>query len=151
LPPPPVRAPAPSIPVLALFGSRTCAPAPISAVFQARASFHGPSTFFCSTSCAAHGPSTCSFPTWALLVWLSRDTCDPYSVPRVGTAPARCKPQSRTLPRRPPTPRIQPGPPPLTQDPIAAEGQRLLPRCPRNQPRGRRGRGLTLGKPSFGQ
>lgn len=75
----------------------------------------------------------------------------PLPVPRVGTAPARCKPQSRTLPRRPPTPRIQPGPPPLTQDRIAAEGQRLLPRRPRNQPLGRRGRGLTLGQPSFGQ
>ena len=50
-----------------------------------------------------------------------------------------------------PGPRAKPGQPPLTQDPIAAEGQRLLPRRPRNQPRGRRGRGLTLGQPSFGQ
>lgn len=99
MPPPPlVRAPAPSIPVLALFGSRTCAPAPVSAVFQARASFHGPGTF-CSTSRAAHGSSTCSFPTRALLVWLSRDTSTPTSSPRRhGSRPLQASVPNPTAP-----------------------------------------------------
>lgn len=75
----------------------------------------------------------------------------PSPGPRAGPAPACCKPRSRALPRGPTARRAQPRPP-LTRDPIAAKGQRLLPRRPRNQPLSRWGAWPDAGpRPLFGQ
>lgn len=121
-------------------GSGTCAPAPSLATFQAGASPPG-STYLLilprrkASSRAALSPGSYSFQP--------RHFPGPAGPGHLRPPSLLRKPQSQAPPPGGAQPR-----PPLTRDPIAAEGQRLLPPRPRNQTRERRRAWPRAGLPS---